>query len=447
MDHSSFVALSQYIDLLLDAICVVNSEGTFVFVSAGAERIFGYSPQEMIGRSMLDLLHPDDREKTLAAAAEIMAGQPKVDFENRYLRKDGEVVHILWSARWSASQQLRVAVARDITALKRSQARQAALLAISEAAHDASSLSDLYQHIHRIVAGLLPVANFVILLTDAQSGLFQFAYQAAAESEAETGAVVQHQAQIIAHAQRVLQQQKTLCVTTPALTSKHSQHWLVAVLKLQQHLSGAVVLFGAQSYSQDEQELLEFVSSQIAAAIERKQLQDRLQQIALYDGLTGVPNRLLFADRLQSALFRARREQTQLAVLYLDLDKFKQVNDTAGHAVGDQLLQQAALRVQRAIRASDTVARFGGDEFVVLLEHIDEIATASAVAEKVRLGLNQPFAIEGAQYWVYPSIGIALFPQQGDDEKLLLLEADRAMYQAKQAGGNQVCFSAHNPAN
>jgi len=437
LDNSSFVALSQYIDLLLDAICVVDSQGTFVFVSAGAERIFGYSPQEMIGRPMLDLLHPADREKTLVAAAEIMAGQPKVDFENRYLRKDGQVVHILWSARWSASEQLRVAVARDITSLKRSQARQAALFAISEAAHDASSLTDLYQHIHRIVAGLLPVANFVILLTDEQSGLLQFAYQAAAEP----AAVVQHQAQIIAHAQTVLQQQKTLCVTKPALTSKHSQHWLVAPLKLQHHLSGAVVLFGCQSYSQDEQELLEFVSSQIAAAIERKQLQDRLQQIALYDVLTKVPNRLLFADRLQSALFRAQREHSQFAVLYLDLDKFKQVNDAAGHAVGDQLLQQAALRVQRAIRASDTLARFGGDEFVVLLEHIDEIATASSVAEKVRLVLNQPFDIDGGRYWVYPSIGIAVFPEQGNDEKLLLLEADRAMYQAKQAGGNQVCFS------
>ena len=95
-----------------------------------------------------------------------------------------------------------------------------------------------------------------------------------------------------------------------------------------------------------------------------------------------------------------------LAVLFMDLDKFKQVNDAAGHAVGDQLLQQAALRIQSAIRASDTVARFGGDEFVVLLEHIDEIATASAVAEKVRLGLNQPFDIDGAQYWVLPSIGM-----------------------------------------
>ncbi|MBU2223131.1 MAG: GGDEF domain-containing protein, partial [Gammaproteobacteria bacterium] len=126
------------------------------------------------------------------------------------------------------------------------------------------------------------------------------------------------------------------------------------------------------------------------------------------------------------------------AVLYLDLDKFKQVNDQAGHAMGDLLLQQAAVRIKQGIRSSDTVARFGGDEFVLLLEHIDEAATAEAIAEKVRLALNLPFTLNEREFHVYPSIGLALFPQHGVDEQQLLIEADNAMYLAKKSGGNQV---------
>ncbi len=439
MDSSNFVAISQYIDLLLDAICVVDPSGTFVFVSAGAERIFGYKPEEMIGRSMLDLIHPDDKVRTLQTAAEIMQGQPKVDFENRYLRKDGQVVHLLWSARWSDSNQLRVAVARDITQLKRTQLRQSALYHISEAAHAAQSLSELYQHIHQILATLLPAANFAILLTDAENGLLQFACQFAVEPEA----IVRHQAQIIQFAHQVLQERATLRTSvTPQSDPKRArsqelQHWLVVPLRQQDAWPGALVLFGQASYSEHDQELLEFVSTQIASAIERKKMHDRLQHMALYDALTNLPNRLLFSDRLQSALYRASREQSQFAVLYLDLDKFKQVNDDAGHAVGDLLLQQAAERIKHAVRNSDTVARFGGDEFVVLLEHIDERVMAQTVAEKVRLALNLPFALAGKQFYVYPSIGISVFPSHGKDEKQLLIAADRAMYQAKNAGGNQ----------
>ncbi len=438
MENNSFQTLSQYIDLLLDAICVVDEAGNFVFVSSGSERVFGYSPQEMTGRHILDLLHPDDREKTLRAAAEIMAGQPNIDFENRYIHKNGQVIHLLWSARWSSMEKCRVAVARDITRLKRSEARQAALFAISEAAHDASCLADLYQHIHRIVAGLLPAANFAILRIDDVSGLLRFVYQTAMDPAMALSEQAHHQAQIIAHAQTVLQHQQTLCISRPALAADPGVHWLLAPLKQQQHFLGAVVLFGPESYSKHDQELLEFVSGQIAAAIERKQLQEQLLQVALYDNLTGVPNRLLLVERLQLALSRTQREQTKCALLYLDLDKFKQVNDIAGHASGDLLLQQAAQRIQQGIRASDTVARFGGDEFVVLLERIDHVSAAYQVAEKVRLGLSEPFYIAGHQFSVCASIGIAICPEQGTDQQILLQTADRAMYQAKKNGGNQV---------
>jgi len=162
--NDGYTSLGRFIDLLLDAICVVDKSGRFEFVSAGAERIFGYTSDEMIGMQMLDLVLPEDRERTLAAAEEIMAGRYQLDFENRYIRKDGSIVDIRWSARWSEEYQQRVAVARDITKHKLAERRQAALYEISEAVHVAEDLLSLYSHIHQIIAKLLPAENFSIAL-------------------------------------------------------------------------------------------------------------------------------------------------------------------------------------------------------------------------------------------------------------------------------------------
>src|SRR5690606_23094239 len=169
----------NYIDLLLDAICVVDKFGRFEFVSKGAERIFGYTPEEMLGRLMIELVHPDDRERTLKTASEINAGAVKVDFENRYIRKDGQIVHLLWSARWSATDKRRVAVARDISRSKKIEARQAALYAISEAAFACDDLEALYQCIQQIVSELMPMSRFAIVLPVGSGESLFFAHNAA----------------------------------------------------------------------------------------------------------------------------------------------------------------------------------------------------------------------------------------------------------------------------
>ena len=166
MEADTHASLSSYIDLLLDAICVVDKAGKFVYVSGGGERIFGYTSEEMIGKSMIDLVLPEDHDMTLQTARDIMSGRHEPHFENRYVRKDGQIVHIMWSARWSDSDQLRIAVARDITKRKRIEARQAALFAISEAAHAAEDLPTLFERIHQIIENLLPAASFSIALYD-----------------------------------------------------------------------------------------------------------------------------------------------------------------------------------------------------------------------------------------------------------------------------------------
>ncbi|WP_137886646.1 diguanylate cyclase domain-containing protein [Pseudomonas sp. 2FE] len=446
METKTYAPLTSFIDLLLDAICVVDVEGRFVFVSAACERIFGYTPEEMIGRAMIEMVVPEDRARTLQAANEIMSGQPKPHFENSYLRKDGQVVHIMWSARWSEADQLRVAVARDITKRKQAESMQAALYSISEAAHAAKDLLALFQRIHQIIGELLPALNFSVALYDEKNDQLSFPYhvdehdQAPAPRKPDACTLC---AEVIRTGQPLLLTAETLTALPEhlrAVGGRNSLCWLGVPLNSHKGTIGALMVksySGGARYTEKDKELLQFVSTQVAAAIERKQLHARLQYMAQYDQLTNLPNRALLHDRLRTALARARREQGRLSLLYLDLDKFKQVNDTFGHAAGDRLLQEVANRLKQCVREADTVARIGGDEFVVLLESIQVPEHASIVAEKIRSALNQPLDMEGHSLHILPSIGVALYPEHGDEEKQLLKHADEAMYFAKKNGGNR----------
>ncbi|WP_054774237.1 putative bifunctional diguanylate cyclase/phosphodiesterase [Methylogaea oryzae] len=173
---------------------------------------------------------------------------------------------------------------------------------------------------------------------------------------------------------------------------------------------------------------------------ERKATERRMHHMAHYDVLTDLPNRTLLTDRIQQALAQARREEAALALMFIDLDRFKPVNDTLGHAVGDLLLKEVAIRLQECVRESDTVSRLGGDEFVVLLPTLDVAADALLVAEKILQALAAPFALAGHYIRISSSIGIAVYPEHGDDEIQLLKNADTAMYYAKKSGRNNAKF-------
>ncbi len=444
MPTEDFVGLSKVMDLLLDAICVVDKQGCFVFVSAGCQRIFGYTPAEMIGRPMIEMVFPEDRARTLQTVDEIVGGQPQPHFENRYVRKDGEVVHIMWSARWSEADQVRIAVARDITERKRAESLQAALYAISEAAHTAKDLPTLFQSVHRIVGALLPVQNFQVVLFDADKDELSFSYFVDQYDRVQARCPLASDALCA----EVVRSERALLLTSTS-SSPLAAHlgsgstpmlgWLGVPLNGQRGVIGVLVVRSYSSdvrYGEKDRELLQFVSTQVAAAIERKQLESWLQHLALHDKLTGLPNRELFQDRLEHALALARRDRKSVALFYLDLDRFKQVNDTYGHAVGDLLLQEVAARLKLCVRESDTIGRIGGDEFLVLLNGVDVPACALKIAEKIRLALSQVFDLSGRALLVSPSIGVALYPEHGDDYKALIQHADEAMYVAKKAGGN-----------
>jgi diguanylate cyclase (GGDEF)-like protein/PAS domain S-box-containing protein len=167
-----------------------------------------------------------------------------------------------------------------------------------------------------------------------------------------------------------------------------------------------------------------------------KESQDKLDHLAHHDPLTGLPNRLLFHDRLQHAMVRASRTQRQLAVMFIDLDRFKTVNDTLGHHVGDQLLKQVAGQLSGCLREGDTLARLGGDEFIVLLEDVDGAAGARHVAEKLMHLFERPVVVSDYELFVTGSVGISLFPHDATDMNVLIRNADVAMYQAKARGRN-----------
>lgn len=293
MASEAFMKLGDYLDLLLDAICVVNVDHEFTYVSKGAKRVFGYAPDAMIGHSMFEFMHPDDHDATRDCADAINDGGEVIHFENRYIHRNGDVVYLQWSARWSPRDQVRVGVARNITAQKQ----------------------------------------------------------------------------------------------------------------------------------------LEF---------ERLALIEKLEALALTDPLTGLPNRVLFHDRLETARAHATRDGHRLGLLYLDVDRFKDINDALGHSAGDAVLQEVSRRIGAAVREVDTVARLGGDEFVVLVQGVGHRGDILTVAEKVRDAMLPPLVLERREECIRASIGTAMWPEDGEDVDTLLRVADRAMYRAKHSGGNRV---------
>ena len=188
---------------------------------------------------------------------------------------------------------------------------------------------------------------------------------------------------------------------------------------------------------------------QLAVALaETEKLSEKLRQQAQFDYLTGLPNRNLFQDRLSRATLLSQRNKDAGALMFIDLDRFKWINDTLGHEAGDQVLVQVAERLQSCVRKSDTVARLGGDEFTVILQNLNDGALAARIAGNIIHALADPFDLGGKKVSVSGSVGITIFPQDASDMMELLDHADSAMYQAKKAGRNAYRFYApeSNPA-
>ena len=177
---------------------------------------------------------------------------------------------------------------------------------------------------------------------------------------------------------------------------------------------------------------------------ERKRYDDTIRHLAFHDSLTGLPNRLLINDRITVAMPQARRRNQLLALVYLDLDNFKIINDTLGHMIGDRLLQEVAQRLKALVRKGDTVARMGGDEFMFLLPGINRVEDARTIANKILESFSVPYQVDGHEIHTTASIGVSIFPTDGEDVETLVKNADSALYRAKEQGcNNYQMFAPH----
>jgi diguanylate cyclase (GGDEF)-like protein len=204
-----------------------------------------------------------------------------------------------------------------------------------------------------------------------------------------------------------------------------------------------IMEFYGRSIKQPDPELLAVtrsLGSQIGQFMVRKDAEERVRFVATHDALTSLPNRVMFGQRLDHAIAQAQRHGRRLAVLFLDLDRFKVINDTLGHESGDALLREVARRLTQSLRATDTVARLGGDEFVVLLEDLPEPLFVATVAQKIIAALGEGYVLAGREYHVTASVGASTFPDDAADAQTLLKNADMAMYRAKEQGRNTFQF-------
>lgn len=207
-----------------------------------------------------------------------------------------------------------------------------------------------------------------------------------------------------------------------------------------EELAIELVSAGAQDYIVKGNVDVKQLTRALRYAIERKQAEQRLKNLAESDSLTGLANRVLFEDRLSQALARAVRHEQRFALMLLDVDRFKLINDTLGHDIGDELLRQFAQRLKRSVRESDTVSRLGGDEFTVILEDIRYPEAAASVATKMLEEIRDVFEIRQRQIYATSSIGIAIYPDCGLDAESLKKKSDAAMYRAKRSGRDRFCF-------
>jgi diguanylate cyclase (GGDEF)-like protein len=350
----------------------------------------------------------------------------------------------------------RVHCFRDISQHVRDTRMQAALHRISEAAHHADELPELFRRIHEIIGELLPARNCFVALYDASNDELSFPYFVdefdphPEPRPLDSGTLA---GEVIRQGRAFLVTPDTLASlpeTMQSIVGSESLDWLGVPLASGEHTFGALVVQsydGSVRYSEHDQALLGFVSSQVASAIERQRAQiaraqqsERIQRLAFYDALTGLPNRALFHDRLRHALGSAERVGRNVALLFLDLDRFKEINDSLGHALGDQALQEVARRLQATTRQEETLARLGGDEFVLIAEGADH-ETAAMIALRILRLLIEPIQASGNLLSIGGSIGIAIYPDDGEGADELVRHTDIAMYRAKSSGGG-FCFYA-----
>jgi len=371
-------------------------------------------------------------------------------------KKNNKLIHVSVSVTLNqVNEQVtgKIFLLNDVTNRKANEAVNNVLYNISRAANSDISLTQLYPVIREELSTIINTTNFSIALFDEEKNKLYFSYYADETGERDKDFLVSKYSISDSIFNYIFKTGDSLLlnynkykrmiaqgnfISYDVITNK--QIWLGVPLKIENKIIGSMILQSYTDpnlYSKKDIKLMQFVSQQIATAIERKQAEEKLKFLSLYDYLTKLPNRVLFYDRMKQEIAYAKREQKKFALMFLDLDNFKEVNDKFGHDIGDQLLQGVAKRFSKLLRKTDTICRLGGDEFIILLPRLTQPReNAVDVALKIFSSLSELFLIKGNQIHITTSIGIALYPDDGDEEEALIKTADKAMYLAKKEGPN-----------
>ena len=398
-----------------DVVAVIDPDGTIDWVSENVGRVMGAPSQDLTGANALDRVHADERERARQVLGRVVAAADG----------DGETV------------ELRVAAGPGIWHTTQIVARN--LIDDPHVGGIALTLRDVTERVEAArertrLSEIIEATTDLVFVFDRDLEL-QYMNEAAQEFFLRADETVDGfdlNARIPDWARSRLEDE-----AIPALAESDVWGGEIAFLAGDGEVAVSTLLIAHR----DEAGEVEYVSSITRDMTDRKLLETRLAHEATHDPLTGLPNRSLLMDRLDMALGRARRSATSTALIFCDLDDFKLVNDSLGHTRGDELLVAIAGRLSEATRPGDTVARFGGDEFVVLAEEIEGADAAEAIAQRLRRAVARPLQIAQSELFVSVSVGIAVADRNGADAEALISDADAAMYRAKATGrGRQVVF-------
>src|SRR5215204_3212865 len=435
-------------------MAIISADWRWLEVNDALCRTLGRTREELVGRTPAEATHPDDIASSREVVDRARAGAGHQSFIKRYLRPDGEVV-------WAAVESIFVpgrrgdgwfyAHVQDITeqraaheAVARQTRQQAAVAELGRFALEEQDLEAMMDRVARTVAATLDVELCAVFeVTPRGSALRLVAGVGWPE-----GQVRRALAPTGPETQLGFTMSEQLPVVTTDIATE-PRFAFPAVLAESGAVSGVSVAIAARGevwgvlaaharatrrFATDEADFIGAVANVVSSAVDRNLVEAEVRHRALHDPLTSLPNRALALDRLQGALARRRRDGRAVAVLLADLDQFKLVNDSLGHAAGDDLLIALAPRLHDAVRPSDTVARLGGDEFLVVCEQLDGAHEAIRVAERVAQAINQPIVLATGEYFITASIGIAVAESADALPEDLLRDADAAMYRAKERG-------------
>jgi len=449
------------IDISADPILLVEC-GTLRIsdLNEAAYRNLGYLREELLGRE-ISMLFADRTSDSLRAEYARLLERPGAAelVRAKYRRKNGSTfpVEITRRILYGEGGAYVVGIVRDITDRKRAKKRLALHAqrqeSIARFGQFALGCSDLDLLFAEAVATVHACGAEATALLESLSGAARFAVRAASGAGTQSSIGAEDEVQHDSMWRLVLEENAPRLVDAEYLRSRPGgRPWsgwigrmssgMYAPVNTESGPFGVLAAFSerAAAFGEEDKRYLESIANVLSSALRRDRAERRLSYMAQYDTLTALPNRALLMERLNRTISQARRNRWQTGVLFVDLDRFKLVNDTLGHPMGDALIAEVGRRLRGCVRDSDTVGRISGDEFAVVLANLARAGDAAVVAQKILDALALPFHLADHEACITASVGIASFPADGEDADALIMCADIAMYRAKESARNTYCF-------